>query len=291
MNKQLLTATLVSMACAGAWASEADPAASLRAAHESLEEALQKNQFKQPLVLQSDVTPQRLKGDVYAVVTYPFASVSAALNNPDHWCDIILLHINVKYCRPQTAAGATLLKVNVGKNTQEELADAPRLAFNYRVTSDTPNYLQVQLEANAGPMGTSDYRIMLEAVALPGAHSFLHLTYSYSMGLGSRLAMQTYFGTIGHDKVGFSIIGRDAEGQPTYINGMRGMMERNTMRYYLAIDSYLASANAPFGDRLEKRLLTWFNASERYPRQLHEVERSAYLEMKRAEHARQQIVE
>jgi hypothetical protein len=42
--------------------------------------------------------------------------------------------------------------------------------------------------------------------------------------------------------------------------------------------------------QLERRLQSWFTATERYPRQLHEINRDEYLVMKRAEHSRQQIV-
>jgi hypothetical protein len=52
------------------------------------------------------------------------------------------------------------------------------------------------------------------------------------------------------------------------------------MRYYLAIDDYVA---APAPTQLEQRLATWFDATERYPRQLHELEKSDYLAMKRVE--------
>jgi hypothetical protein len=68
-------------------------------------------------------------------------------------------------------------------------------------------------------------------------------------------------------------------------------VERNTMRYYLAIDSYLATAEAAPQVQFENRLQTWYSAVEEYPRQLHEMERDAYLEMKRAEYARQQTVQ
>jgi len=57
-------------------------------------------------------------------------------------------------------------------------------------------------------------------------------------------------------------------------------VERNTMRYYLAIDDYVA---APAPSQLEQRLNTWFDATERYPRQLHEMEKPDYLAMKRVE--------
>jgi len=87
------------------------------------------------------------------------------------------------------------------------------------------------------------------------------------------------------------VIGKQEDGKPIYIDGVRGVVERNTMRYYLAIDAFLGAASAPPAARLEKRLQSWFNAVEQYPRQLHELDRAAYLEMKRAEHKRQQTLQ
>jgi hypothetical protein len=69
---------------------------------------------------------------------------------------------------------------------------------------------------------------------------------------------------------------------------VRGGVERNTMRYYLAIEAYLGSLAVPPADRLEQRLHGWFAATERFSRQLHEIDESAYLEMKRQEVRRQQ---
>ena len=60
------------------------------------------------------------------------------------------------------------------------------------------------------------------------------------------------------------------------------------MRYYLAIDAFLESTGAAPAAQLERRLQTWFAATEQYPRQLHEVDRAEYLKMKRAESLRQQ---
>ena len=106
--------------------------------------------------------------------------------------------------------------------------------------------------------------------------------------MAGRLAMQAYLGTVGRDKVGFTVVGRQADGQPRYVGGMRGVVERNTMRYYLAIEAFLGALSAPPQARLEKRLRDWFAAVERYPRQLHEMEQDEYLAMKRKEYLRQQ---
>jgi hypothetical protein len=59
------------------------------------------------------------------------------------------------------------------------------------------------------------------------------------------------------------------------------------MRYYLAIDAHLASLRSPADQQVEKRIQTWFDAAERYPRQLHEMDRKTYADMKRDEYERQ----
>jgi hypothetical protein len=102
------------------------------------------------------------------------------------------------------------------------------------------------------------------------------------------LAMQAYLATTGRDKVGFTVIGRRAGGEPMHIGGMRGVIERNSMRYYLAIEAFLGALSEPPQAQLDKRLRDWFAATERYPRQLHEIDQAEYLEMKRKEHRRQQ---
>ncbi|MDP2266312.1 MAG: hypothetical protein Q8J70_07155 [Thiobacillus sp.] len=275
---------------AGTAMAKPDPAATLRAKYLSLEESLQQNQFKQQLVLDSAELPSRLTGDIHAIVDYPFAVVNAGLNNPKNWCDVMLLHLNTKYCHAAKGPSGTVLKVNIGKKTPEELADAARVKFNYSVATATPEYFDINLNARDGPLGTSDFIIRLEAVALPNAKTFLHLTYSYAISFSGRLAMQTYLGTVGSHKVGFTVIGKQADGKPDYIRGVRGLMERNTMRYYLAIDSFLGATRTAPAARFEKRLQNWFTAAERYPRQLHEMDRRTYVEMKRAEHVRQQTV-
>ena len=69
---------------------------------------------------------------------------------------------------------------------------------------------------------------------------------------------------------------------------MLGLLERNTMRYYLAIDAYLVAYSLPPSEQFEKRILEWYGSTQRYAPQLHEMERNQYLEMKRKEMRRQQ---
>ena len=282
----LLLICATNIACAAP--EKADPGSLLRKQYVSLEERLRTNQFKQPLVLDSTETPNRLQGDIYAIVAHPLPVVSAGLAEPDHWCDVMLLHINTKYCHATTGLSGTILSVNIGSKKPERLADSSRIEFRFSTVAMTPGFVEFLLDAKDGPLGTSDYHIRLEAVALPQARTFLHLTYSYAVTLPGRLAMQAYLRTVGSDKVGFTLSGRQVDGQADYIGGVRGMVERNTMRYYLAITSFLGALDLAPETRLEHRLESWFNAVEHYPRQLHEVDRAEYLEMKRAEHVRQQ---
>ena len=258
----------------------------LLAKYRALQAQPDSNQFKTPLYLESAETSGAVTGNIHALVDHPFATTAAALNGPGRWCDILLLHLNTKYCRASTDGQASALRVYIGKKHDQPLEDAYLVNFSWRVVTATPDYLKIMLTADDGPLSTRDYRIMLEAVPLDDGRTLLHLAYSYSFGFAGRVAMQAYLGTIASDKLGFTAVGKQADGQTAYIGGMRGLVERNTMRYYLAIESYLGAMSAPPQARLEKSLRDWFAAIERHPRQLHELEQGDYLAMKHKEYAR-----
>lgn len=285
-SRTLLLICVLGTGCAAM--ANPDPAVTLREKYASLGEPMRLSPFQKPLVLESSETASRLKGDIYAVVAYPFDVVNTGLNSPQHWCDVIVLHVNTKYCRAMVGPSSTTLTVYIGKKTPQQLAAAARLDFDYSVLAASSEYLETMLTAKDGPFGTSDYLIRLEALALPNDKTFLHLTYSYSANFAGQLAMQAYLLTGGSGKVGFTVIGALPNGQPEFIGGVRGVVERNTMRYYLAIDSFLEFARAAPATQLDQRLQSWFTAVERYPRQLHEVDRGEYLVMKHAEYLRQQ---
>ena len=220
---------------------------------------------------------------MYGVVNHPFARVDEGFREAHSWCDVLILPFNTKHCYAMPGAGATALSVRVGRKSDQPAELAYPIAFNYRVAARTSDYLRIVLQADAGPMGTRDYQIALEATPLDGGRTFIHLGYSYGFGMMSRLAMQTYLATIGAGKVGFTIVGHEADGRPKYVGGMLGATERNTMRYFLAIDSYLVSLAAPPGTQLDKRLNDWFAATEKYARQLHEMDHGEYISMKQKE--------
>jgi hypothetical protein len=275
-NRFLKPTLVLGAALALAGAARAQDAAALHAKFESLQDKLAHNAYGRPLVLQSTQTGDHLEGEVYARVDQPYSMVQKGLQGTDNWCGILILHLNVKMCHAQPAG----LDMALGRKYDQPVDDAYKLHFDYKPVADGPDYLRTELTSADGPLGTKDYRIAVEAAPLDAGHTMLHMSYAYGFGFTARVAMNTYLATVGADKVGFSVTGKDGDGKPEYVAGVRGLVERNTMRYYLAIDDYVA---APAAAQLEQRLATWFDATERYPRQLHEMEKADYLAMKRTE--------
>ena len=269
---------------------QAQDADALKARHGVLQGALANNAFQRPLFLESKENADALRGDIYARIDQPFAVVGPALQGIAHWCEILILHLNVKRCLATPPRSGDTMALVIGRKFNQALAEAYAFEFAYKVVAAQPGYLQVQLHADEGPLGTSRYRIVLEIVALDAGRSFLHLSYAYGYGMAARLAMQGYLATLGRAKVGFSVIGSQANGEPIYIGSTRGVIERNTMRYYLAIEAYLGALATPASQRLAKRLNDWHSGVERYPVQLHELSRDEYLSLKRDEVQRQKAL-
>lgn len=275
---------LAGVGIAYANSADANSAAALHAQYDLLKEKLSHNLLhnllKKPLYMESRASSGAVAGEIYGLINHPFGIVNAALNAPVNWCDILILHLNIKSCRAAAETQGSILKVHIGKKYDQPLDKSYRVNFAFHVAVKTLNYLQVSLNADKGPISTRNYRIMFEAVPLNDKQTFIHFSFSYAYGLTGRIAMQAYLNTIGRSKVGFTVIGQHADGQPIYIDGMRGLVERNAMRYYLAIEVFLSTLSVPPQKQLEKRLHDWFTAVEAYPRQLHELEQQKYLEMK-----------
>jgi hypothetical protein len=278
---------VLALALCAAMPALAQDAAALHARYAALQDKFANNQFGRPLVLESAETSGDLKGDVYAVVEHPFATVQQALQSPEHWCDILILHLNVKRCK--TSGGAPkMINLNVGRKFDQPIEDAYQLDFAYRVSASSADYLRVQLSAAEGPLSTKNYRIAVEAVPVDARKTVIHMSYAYGYGFAARVAMQTYLATLGSQKVGFTVLDKKPDGKPVYQTGVLGLLERNTMRYYLAIDAYLSAYNLPAAEQPERRIREWYASTERYAEQLHEMDQSEYLDMKRKEMRRQQ---
>jgi hypothetical protein len=264
---------------------ESAPATALREEYGALSERLEQSQIRPGLYLTSSESSRTSRGDIYAVVDYPFTTIDETFKRPENWCEALILHLNVKYCRATIGDAGPVLTVAIGKKTEQPLKETHRIAFTYEVAASGPDYSQIGLVAAKGPLGTRNYHILLEMIALSGEQSFLHLRYEYSYGPMARLAMRLYLS--GNDKVGFTMVEGKKGRAPHLIGGVRGALERNTLRYYLAIEAYLDALETPAPERFDASLERWFAATERHALQLHEVDHDAYVSMKHREYLRQ----
>lgn len=267
-------------------ASPAAAAQTLHQAHQALGSRLAESPFGRPLVLDSAELPEGLQGDVYAIVEHSLQDVEAALKTPARWCEVLVVHVNNRRCQVTTEQGNAVLTLSVVRRYDKPVDDAFTLPFIYRAIAMEPDYMAVELTAESGPLGTRNYRVVLEAVRLRNARTFLHFSYAYEHNLMARLATQAYLATFGSEKVGFTPLGRLPSGETDWIRGTRGLVERNAMRYFLAVDAYLSTLGVPAPRQRDARLQAWYEATEQFPRQLHEIDRETYLSLKREDRAR-----
>jgi hypothetical protein len=266
---------------ATATAAPSPDALMLRSQHELLRDAFASSPFQRPLVVQSSEGASELKGEIYAIVDHPFKTAAQVLEDRSRWCEVLVLHQNIKRCRAGADAPADTVALVMGRKAQHTAEQGHRMDFKFNVAARAPDFVHVQLASAAGPLGTRDHRVTLRAVPLDARRSFIHLSYAYSFGGVARLATQAYMATAGRDKVGFTVTGKTDDGKPIYINGVRGMVERNAMRSFLAIEAYFGALAVPPAQQQEKRLHDWFALTEQHPRQLHELGRDEYLAIKR----------
>ncbi|QWV95473.1 hypothetical protein KP004_09990 [Geomonas oryzisoli] len=287
----VLVLLIILFCCSLARAAETEPSGerALLAKYAALKVKLEKNQFGAPIFLESVEGQDSVRVDMYGVFHHPFDAVREALQSPAAWCDITPLHINIKACVYKTVKQQTQLTLYSGRKYFQPPSDAYPLKLSFRVAASQPDYLELALVGEEGPFGTKDHRIGVQAVPLEGQGTFLHFSYTYSHGTMARMAIKTYFATLGRDKVGFTLVGED--GKQTYIDGVRGAVERNTMRYYLALQTYLDTQKYPEGQRFEQRLNRWYDLTAKYPRQLKEIDKAAYLSNKKMERAQQEALQ
>lgn len=253
----------------------------LRQRYEAASAEMKKSDFGRPMVLASSDADSRVRGEVLALIDQPLPALSKALQDPRRWCEIMLLTPSISRCEAQTGADAHLAVRLSRKYDQPPDKGIPaRFAFHPQKTSDD-RYTAVQLDADKGPVGTSDYRIEVEALALDDRQSVLRMAYSYRYGLKASLATKAYLATKGGDKVGFTRV--DGGKGDQRVGGMRGSVERNAMRYYLAIEANVAQAKADeaAASRLTASLDRWLDAIAHFPRQLAEPDPTAYRRVKK----------
>jgi hypothetical protein len=257
---------------------------SLLSQYQSIKPQLQSNQFGVPVFIRSKFQQDIASGEVYALINHDFDSVAASLGMSAHWCDVVLLHINVKGCDIETQNDnkPDQLVLYVGRRQYQTPDEAHEMHYRFHKVNATADYLHVDLTAGSGPFGTSNYLLTFEVIPFNNSSSFIHFKYSYHYGLMAKLAIDGYLATIGRHKVGFTIVDHDEDNQPIYVQGLQGIVERNSMRYFLAIRSFLDTA-ALSSDQWEGRISHWYQLARDFERQFLEVREKEYLDTKRRE--------
>jgi len=252
---------------------------------------LKSNSFGLPLVVESLERGDRVHVDVYGIFDYPFTSVVDSLTVPANWCDIVSIHPNVKACTYRKIQDAWQLNFYPGSKEYQPPEEKRRVRYQYRVVARQHNYLDIILSADEGPYGTKNHRMRFEAIPLNGGKTFVHVSYAYSDSVALRLATKIYFATLGRGKVGFTVTGTGRNGNPVYIGGPRGALERSAVRYYFAIQSFMSTLRYSEESRFNMRISEWHDRTTRFRKQLFDLDKKEYLRYKTAEQKNQMALQ
>jgi len=249
---------------------------------------LEKNAYGIPVYINSRDENDTMTGVIYGVIHHPFDVLSQTLRTPANWCDIAPQHLNIKACTYQPIKDYCQLTFYSGRKFYEKADDVYQLAYQFDINEQDKDFIHISLSSEEGPVGTSHYRLNVKAIPLGKSSSFIYFSYSYQYNFITSMGMGIYLATLGSGKVGFSITGKDKKGNSIYVDGVRGIIERNSVRYYLAIQSYLDTLHIKPKDRFTARIDKWFDLTEQHHLQLHEMDKKEYLEHKQLERKDQQ---
>ena len=237
--------------------------------------------------LDSSEQDEALTAEINSILHIPFETVVTALTQASNWCEIMPLHFNIKACTHETRDSGELLTVYSGRKIYEPPEDSYQMTYQFEVIRQDDELLSLRLHADHGPVNTSDYLIELDAVPVAEG-TLLHIHSSYRPSWLSSMLTSTYLSTVGRNKVGFSSV--DEDGELHHVHGIRGIIERNVMRYHLAINAFFSTQSLPENQRHDATLISWFKQNDSYPQQLHEMAEAEYIEIKHQEwHNQQQL--
>jgi hypothetical protein len=217
-----------------------------------------------------------------------FELFSSRLVNISQWCEFIPLHLNIKACGYSSQNDSLQLGFYVGAKGYMTPDESQLLILKVNVQDDE-DVLQIGFTASKGPFGSSNYNFDFRAI---GADDGVYLEFDLSSrpGLVSSLA-KIYFATVASGKVGFSTSSKGRSGKVKYVRGQRGGAERNIVRYLLSIQTYFETIDQEQqSDGYERRLERWFELTQRHEKQLYEMSRETYLDIKIRERANQLLL-
>ncbi len=264
------------------------PAAIYNDSLTKLGETAYKTPQGEPLWIKSSARDRESEAHAYTIIAQPYIAIEAQLQKPVQWCEILILHSHIKGCvYSTTQPGHTQLELYFGDKTYQELTDAETAIFAYKLEHHPDHTLKLQLSASEGPMGSFDLSLSIEITELDPQHSFVHITYVTHQGTMAQLMLNAYLSSLGRNKVGFSPALAGPNTASGKIKGTRGVIERNVVRYLLALLAYLdTSGNSP-QQHFINSAENWQRYSQQYTEQLKELNQAVYLKGKLQEHDNQ----
>jgi hypothetical protein len=257
-----LLLSVVVLSPRASWGSEAAPQR-FHGYYQELQEAARRGPFGFPLEVRSEERGEMVTSEALGIMDHPLQAFREAVTEPAPWCDFIPLNLNIK--APESAS---------------------QQPYRFAVRARQSEYVSVSLSALRGLMGTRAHQLDFEAASVAGK-TVVALRSSYEQSAASKLATAIYLATLGRDKVGFSRERVGPDGQANFVKGAQGIIERNLMRYYLILKAFLDTQKLPANRRFDTLISAFYDLMERYPAQLHEMERAEYLDVKRRERQNQ----
>lgn len=239
-----------------------------------------------PLRIQSHEQDRHLRVNVFGLVNYSYAQVADVLASPAAMCDFLILNMNVKACTYLPGKQRADMVIYVAGKKYASLYRTLQIEPYFELQKRDKNYLRVLMASHRGSWGMKEYSVLVEASPYKNK-TLVRFTSNYEASRINKAATTAYLKTFARKKVGFTVIGKNQQGQPEYVRGMQGVIERNAVRSYLALQAYLGTANTPSKQRFESRLRRWFDLTDVYTRQLHEMHWQPYLRNKRREYQNQ----
>jgi hypothetical protein len=240
--------------------------------------------LRAPVQVQSSEDGNAIGAQVWGVLDVSFAKVSEVVTAPARFCDFVSLVIFVKACTHAGDLAPTTLTLYMGRKDYEDPDPDNALTFAYSVEAPNDAQRAVRLFVPEGLLGVKDNRLEFELWSVE-QRTLVNVRTSYVASTQSKLATGTYLMTFGRNKIGFSTTtGADGKSQP--VRGVRGIIERNTMRYFLALQAYLETLDTAVEQREVARIERWFDATAQYEL-LYEVPREEYIANKTRERKNQ----
>ena len=218
-----------------------------------------------PLRIQSREQDRHLRVNVYGLVNYPFSQVADVLARPAVMCDFLILNLNVKTCTYLSGNRRANMVIYVAGKNYTPLYRTLQIKPYFELLKRDKNYLRVLMTSSETRRSLRQYSVLVEASPYKN-RTLVRFKSNYRASLIGQTATVAYLKTFARKKVGFTVIGRNQQNQPQYIRGMQGVIERNAVRSYLALQAYLETAGAPPKHRFETRLRRWFELTDVYTR-------------------------